>query len=544
MEGIEIMPTLSWSGFRFELPGSEYAKAKELGWHWDFNKKCCWTGLISLAKMYEKYADNSARERFNRESQQIAMSYALDSNLSIPVPDGLEYLPFQKAGIAFALRRRHTLIADEMGLGKSIQAIGVFNANSSIKKILLIPPASLRLNWKKEIMKWTVRKISGGIASGKDFPETDLVICNYDIVKKFRKEIDKRRFDLVICDEAHYLKNPDTQRTKAILGHESYGKVTKTPIDCGMWIYLTGTPILNRPIELWPIVHNADVEGLGASYWIFAKRFCKAWEAPWGWDFSGADHLEELQDRLRATIMIRRLKKDVLKDLPPKRRQVVAIPGGSAKAAIQAEKDFYEGNQKVIEEAKEKAEAAQKAGDEASYKEAVKELQGGYASIFQEMARLRHQTAMAKIPYAIEYMKDILEQEDKIVVFAHHREVVEKTYDAFRGIAVMMHGGTPMVERQAAVDKFQEDPKCRVIIGSIGTMGVGWTLTAASYCLFTELDWVPANITQAEDRLHRIGQLESVLIQHLVFDESLDADMAQKILEKQKVIDLALDVKQ
>jgi SWI/SNF-related matrix-associated actin-dependent regulator 1 of chromatin subfamily A len=425
-------------------------------------------------------------------------------------------------------------------LGKTIQALGLINADSSIKNVLIICPASLKLNWGKECSQWIVRKLSGGYAYGKDFPNTDIVIINYDIVKKFRPQIDKRVWDLVICDEAHYLKNPDTQRTRAVLGNDSK-KAVVFPIAAKKRVFLTGTPILSRPVELWPILKISDPEGLGASHWNYVKTYCKAWQAPWGWDFSGASNLEELQARLRASIMIRRLKRDVLKELPPKRRQIIAIPDGMAKLAVQKEIAFYKANNHAIEEARAKAEAAQFRGDDVSYKLAVEELKHGKAALFQELSRLRHETAVAKIPYIIEYLEDILEQEEKVVVFGYHRDVVDKVHEHFKKEAVKIHGGVPLDERQAAVDNFQTSPKCRLIVGSIGAMGTGWTLTAASYCLFTELDWVPANITQAEDRLHRIGQLESVLIHHLVFDESLDALMAQKIVEKQIIIDQALD---
>lgn len=536
---------LTWNGCRFNLICSiaEKELAKQAGFHFDYQSKVWWTGRIEVAQKFELFADFHARQRFSQEHEQIQFSKAVDSDINPPVPPGLSYLGFQKAGIAFALSRKNTLIADEMGLGKTIQAIGVINAEPGIKKILIVPPASLLLNWRKELIKWLVNDKSGGYAYEKYWPtDTNIVILNYEQVKKFRKQIDSTKWDLAIFDEAHYLKNPESQRCRACLGYDSHGKAVQMPIDAGMRIFLTGTPVLNRPIELWPILRVADPEGLGSSHWNFANKYCNAWEAPWGWDFSGANkkHLEELQNRLRSSIMIRRLKKDVLKDLPPKRRQIITIDSPKAKKVVQEELGFYEKNEKDLKDALEIASVAQAAGDEETYKRAVKAMRTVKQAMFEMMSKLRHDTAVAKVPFVIEYLENMLEQEEKIVLFAYHHDVIDSIYSKFKDIAVKMYDSTPITERQNAVDRFQEDDKTRLIIGSIGTMGVGWTLTRASYCLFCELDWVPANLSQAEDRLHRIGQLESVLIHHFCFDNSLDANMAQKLIAKQEIIDATI----
>ena len=183
-----------------------------------------------------------------------------------------------------------------------------------------------------------------------------------------------------------------------------------------------------------------------------------------------------------------------------------------------------------------------KGGPEDEYKHAVEALQAGARAAFTEMAKLRHDTALAKAPHVIAHIEDALEgSEGKVVLFAHHHDVVAALAEALGAQAVVLTGETPFPARQAAVDRFQSDPACRVFIGSITAAGVGLTLTAASHVVFAELDWVPANITQAEDRLHRIGQTQAVLVQHLVLDGSLDATMARRLVDKQEVIDRALD---
>jgi len=284
----------------------------------------------------------------------------------------------------------------------------------------------------------------------------------------------------------------------------------------------------------------ADPEGLGSNFWLFATKFCNATGKPFGRDYSGASNLDILQERLRASFMIRRLKKDVLTELPPKRRQIIAIPSTAAKSVVQQELNFYVTNQAMIEEAVAKAEIAQREGDKESYDAAAQDLKGLRQAAFEQMSRLRHDTAVAKVPYLIDYLKNTLEQEDKIVLFAHHQDVINPILDKFTSVAVKFDGTMSNGQKQQSVDRFQQDPKCKLFIGSVTAAGVGITLTAASYVLFAELDWRPAMVTQAEDRLHRIGQKESVLVQHVVFDGSLDANMAKKIVEKQKIIDKAI----
>ncbi|MHC4356630.1 MAG: C-terminal helicase domain-containing protein, partial [Planctomycetota bacterium] len=186
-------------------------------------------------------------------------------------------------------------------------------------------------------------------------------------------------------------------------------------------------------------------------------------------------------------------------------------------------------------------ELAKASDDEEAYKAAVAELQEAARVMFTEMSRLRHETAVAKIPHVVEHVENAIGGSGKVVVFAHHKDVVNGLMDEFGDRAVKLTGETPMAQRQEAVDRFQSDPTIQVFVGNIQAAGVGITLTAASHVVFAELDWVPGNITQAEDRCHRIGQTNSVLVQHLVFDESIDANMAHALTIKQDVLDRALD---
>lgn len=313
----------------------------------------------------------------------------------------------------------------------------------------------------------------------------------------------------------------------------------------GRVLLLTGTPMLNRPIEIQPLLAALAPEEFG-NFMSFAKRYAGAHQKNIGrrlvWDFSGASRLEELQERMRATVMVRRLKKDVLKELPPKRRQVVVLPTNGAAKAVEAERVAWERHEQELADVRDQMDLAHAAGDEVSYEAAARQLAAATSIAFQEISRARHNVAVAKVPAVIEHVEGMMEEGvEKLILFAHHHDVVDALKAAFGDAAVVLTGQTAMEDRQAAVDRFQTDPSCKVFIGSITAAGVGLTLTAASVVVFAELDWVPANVSQAEDRAHRIGQTEHVLVQHLVLDGSLDARMAQVIVDKQEIADRALD---
>ncbi len=522
----------------------ERAIPKGACFRWNPKEKIWWTDSKQNAATLYEYASPELREELEafgkKRAESKELSRASTSTLSIPVPEGLEYMPFQKAGIEYAVNRESVLIGDEMGLGKTIQAIGVINLDVSVQSVLVICPASLKINWQREMEKWLVRPMTIGIADSKTgMPETDVVIVNYDILKKLHDKLREKVWDVLIADECHYLKNGKAQRTKEVVGssNKKRGNVVK-PITAKRRMLLTGTPILNRPVELWPIVNYLDPQEW-SSFWSFTKRYCNAFQDRWGWDMTGASNLDELQEKLRATIMVRRLKKDVLKELPAKVRQIIDLPTNGSAAIIDAENQAwkrYENTIADLEKAKAKANSEE-------YAEAVEKLREAYQVAFGEMSKVRHETAVAKIPHVIKYLDNALETQSKIVFFAHHQDVIEAIKAEYGDDAVVVYGPTKMEDRQVAIDAFQNDLKIKLFIGSIKAAGVGLTLTAASHVIFAELDWTPGNITQAEDRCHRISQHDSVLVQHLVFAGSLDSHMARTLVSKQKVADAALDTK-
>lgn len=427
----------------------------------------------------------------------------------IPCPVNESYLPYQEEGIEFARPRPACLFGDEMGLGKTIQAIGWLNCHPEIETVLVVCPATLKINWRRELDKWLIS------------PCIEVTIINYDQLHKL--DYDKE-YDVAILDEAHYIKNKRARRSEFCRQIQAKNKFA-----------LTGTPILNRPIELWHILHWLVPELWPAeSYMRYAIRYCGAHRervnraGKMVWVMDGATHLDELKMHL-SYLMIRRLKQDVLKELPAKRRQLIELPmnGISDNAQLMM---------------KEALAIAHVMRIETLYADDVRALESKLQVAWQQMSELRHQVGLLKVPMAIDLIHDAVEASGKVVVFAHHRDVIAALNDALVDYRpAVIHGGTPQAARQDAVDRFQNDPNVKVFIGQIQAAGVGITLTASSHVIFVELDWTPGIVSQAEDRCHRIGQHQSVLVQHLVLEGSLDAHMAKTILRKQGVIEKALN---
>lgn len=480
--------------------------------------------------------------------ESVIASKAAAADVDLPHPTGFDYMPFQKAGIQYALKRNGVLIGDEMGLGKTIQAIGIINADAEITSALIICPKSLKLNWKRELERWLVRPLTVGIANGV-WPDTDIVVTNYESVKKHKETIQSKTWGALVLDEAHYIKSGKTQRSQYIKGRRENKEKKQDaiePIKATRHIRLTGTPIVNRPSELYNII--SDLTPVFGSFTTFSRRYCNGGNNGYGWQADGASNLDELQRRLRETVMVRRLKADVLTELPRKIRQVVEIEPDNAEQrnAVKSESAFESASDERLASLRAAVELS-KAESEQDYLEAVERLKDASRVEFTEMARLRHETALAKVPAIITHLEEVLEDdaEKKIILGAHHHDVIDKLMAAAQEHGwnpVTLTGDNTEAERLAAVDAFQKDPSVRVFIGGIQAAGVGITLTASSHVIFAELDWTPGNVTQFEDRAHRIGQTETVLVQHIVLNESLDARMARTIVEKQAIIDSALDV--
>jgi SWI/SNF-related matrix-associated actin-dependent regulator 1 of chromatin subfamily A len=398
--------------------------------------------------------------------------------------------------------------------GKTIQALGLINLKG-YKKILIVCPASLKSNWKRECETWLVGGQSVGIVNG-EFPETDVCIVNYDILKKWHNQIHAVTWDLLVCDEAHYLKNNKALRTQEVVGGKGIDK-----IKCNQAVFLTGTPILNRPEELWTTM---KFFGVFQNWQHFVIRYCAGRQDGWGWKTDGSSNLGELNDILREKCMVRRLKADVLTELPDKQRRTITIKSdGKVKKVIAGQ-----------------MEKAKKYGFELDTTTTTE-----MESMFESMAKDRKELGIAKLDFATNYINELLEGGlESIVVFAHHRAVLDgiQAFLDEKGIKSSRIDGRLKSElRDEEVQKFQ-NKETRVFLASIKAAGVGITLTRSSYVLFVEPSWTPADLKQAEDRTHRIGQTNAVQIDYLVFEGSLDEYILGLVLKKGMIEAEALDL--
>lgn len=421
--------------------------------------------------------------------------------------------PYQKIGVDFLTSHRHALLADDMGIGKTIQAL-VAIRNLRAKKILIICPANVKYQWVDEMKTWLGSKIGiQVINTRKDtlLSWAHVYIVNYDLIicKPLRDRLQKFEYAVGICDEAHFLKAIDSQRSHAILGKE--GILRK----CHYKWMLTGTPMRSRPIELYPILRTLAEEVIApyTSYTQYAYRYCGAYQDAFGLNTRGSSHVDELNKNLKK-FMLRREKQEVLPDLPERVLQMIDLP---ATPAVE----------KVIQKEEEMNEALRK-----KYKESEFDELGMMASI-------RRDVALAKIPQCVEFIKNALESKKKIVIFAHHRDVIfDLEYKLAKYDPVIVIGGYTARRKEQQKRKFIDNPIHRLYIANLQAAGTGTDglQKVCDHVIFVESSWVPGEISQAVDRLHRWGQENPVLAQFLVSKGTIESAMLGSAIKKNKII--------
>jgi len=424
-------------------------------------------------------------------------------------------MPFQKEGIQYGVSRNgRVLIADDMGLGKTVQALGLASYYRQAWPVLIICPSSVRFAWEEAITRWLPsvdKEDVTVITKGKDYVGAGkFIIVSYDLVSKKNEDLRRKNFQFIILDESHSIKDHKSVRTKAI---EPCLKEAK------YLVLLSGTPALSRPIELFSQLNALD-PGLFRYPSEYGNRYCDgkmikfgAREVP---DFSGSSNMHELSLILNERCMIRRLKAEVLQQLPTKQRCLVVLdPAG-----------VDTGSKIMKEKKKENEKDALKGMDRRVF------VLGWYQD-----------TATAKLKAVTDYIKDLVNTKDqKFLVFGHHQVIlkaVQETLEKLKVGYIFIDGSVSSADRKERVDKFQTHDKTRVAVLSITAANSGITLTAAQLVVFAELFWNPGILTQAEDRAHRIGQTDSVVVQYLVARETADDVMWPMIQKKLDVLNKA-----
>nr|XP_009939315.1 PREDICTED: SWI/SNF-related matrix-associated actin-dependent regulator of chromatin subfamily A-like protein 1 [Opisthocomus hoazin] len=466
--------------------------------------------LQSLASVEVEPLPNAVIQMFAAQIQRSTSQTDIpDADLSVVDSKVvMSLMPFQREGVNFAiLRNGRLLLADDMGLGKTIQAICIAAYYRKEWPLLVVTPSSVRFTWAEAFHRWLPSLSPGStnvIVTGKDNLTAGLInIVSFDLLSKMDKQL-KSTFQVVIIDESHFLRNIKTARCRAAM------PVLKA---ARRVILLSGTPAMSRPAELYTQI-AAVQPAFFPQFHSFGLRYCDARKMPWGWDYSGSSNLTELKILLEESIMIRRLKSDVLSQLPAKQRKMVVVaPEGIS--------------------AKTKAVLAAEA----------KKMTKGYGSKQQEKEALLlfySRTAEAKIHSVVEYILELLESgNDKFLVFAHHMIVLDAIVaelEKKRVEYIRIDGSTPSAERQSLCQKFQVSEKQVVAVLSLTAANMGLTLSAADLVVFAELFWNPGVLIQAEDRAHRIGQTSSVNVHYLVAKGTADDYLWPMIQEKIKVL--------
>lgn len=436
---------------------------------------------------------------------------------------GRKLYEHQKDGIEFLVSRKKCILADDMGLGKTLQSVmGTLAAES--KKVLIICPSSTKINWEREINMFGEYDTS--IISGRKWKPAKYTIINYDILKNFHtvkkrgeKPIEElthildEKFDTLIVDEAHYLKNH-----KSIRGSIVTDLVKKNAFE-NVWL-LTGTPVANRPKDLYNLLKIIG-HPLSDNWQFYVKRYCDAKNFKKKmkngkikniWVIDGNSNLNELSIRIKNKVL-RRMKEDVL-DMPEK----TIIPVFNELTS----KEWVEYDN---------------LWEEYLIKRKEQKKRGKPQRDLVELILLRQFIALKSIPNTIELAENALEEGKKIIIFTTFTDELLELQEHFGNQCVVHNGSMSDKDKQFSVDEFQNNPKTKVFIGNIMSAGVGITLTAADTVIFNSFDWVPGNNEQAEDRSYRIGQKNNVSVYYQLFEDTISTRMWYTLKHKKNVID-------
>lgn len=431
-----------------------------------------------------------------------------------------EMYPYQKVGAEFLVASGgRAIIADAPGLGKTIQALS-YAKHMGYQRTLVVAPASVKFSWAVEVKKWTNLK-AVVIDSKTDLAQiphdVEVWIINYDILKKHHDQLAKIRFDCMIGDECQLIKSTSAMRTKAFRSISRHIPSV---------VLLSGTPLLSRPSELFSLLNIIDPK-TWSNWYEYARKYCAAHQTRWGMDTSGASNVEELHARIKR-YFIRRDKSEVLKELPPK--NFIDVPVELDKATA---KEYELAASNLARYLKDR-----------QGKQPAEVARAMAAEKLQQLNILRQLNALGKVDVAIELVESILEAGEKVLVFSSFIEPLDRLKAHFGDKAVTITGQTPVDERQAVVEKFQGDKETKIFLGGIKSAGVGITLTAASNVVFLDYSWNPADHQQAQDRVHRPGQVaNSVNIYQLFAMNTIDDDLKEILETKQGIFDQVIEGK-
>lgn len=459
-------------------------------------------------------------------------------NFKLVFPEGKSLYRFQEEDIKriFKLNGR-VLLGLEMGLGKTVETIVFLNsAGEEVFPGLIVCPAIVKWQWRQELKNWLVEKKKVQVLQGiKDTvrKDVDVWVVNYDVLQYYVENFVNRGIRTVVLDECHYVKNRKAKRTQALL------KIAKNRSIKNI-LALSGTPLLNRPDELWVVLHILKPE-VFKSYWEFVGRYCQVADTKWGMQIKGGKNLKELSELLHSVVMIRREKKEVLSDLPDKIRTIVPIAEISD-SLREMDEDIWKVVRELEDIEKEGKELFEKGGSKDVLKRLKRRMQEVWFEHIGEIERYRKMVAEEKFDKVCDFIDSLLEGGSKVVVFVYHRSIWERMMNRYGEDAVGILGNMKEGEKELMVKLFNEKENKRVFVGSIRAAGEGINLQVADKVVFLEYDWTPARLLQCEDRLHRIGQKGAVNSYWFVLENSVDEWILRKILQKMDMIEKIMGV--
>lgn len=525
LEIVEIHKTL---GFHFDKIGKFwYKKFKRESFVELITNDSCKKLHITYPQDAKQYIENVIQEK----ARALNMSYANNIELDIPEINNILY-PFQRVGIKYmdVIGKKSVLIADEMGLGKTLQALGIIQYKKAVPCIILCP-AMVKLNWEKEINKWFTNKKIQILYGNKSIinKDSEYIILNYDIIKNYYKQIVDLNPKSIICDEFHFLKNYKSMRTSIVLDYFH---------NIEYKILLSGTPIINRPTELLPLLEFTNLLKTLGGKTYFKNRYCGIFFNGYEMVYGKPRNSEELQKKLRENLMIRRLKSDVMTDLPEKIRQELIIEMTDYKEYEAAEKNLIKWYKDKLQKEKLLTEIEKK----------ILQEQGEYVSLEMEgLAKIEY-LKQACIQYKLKdvyiWIDDFLLQKNKLVVFAHHRNIIQELHGKYKTNSLMLIGGMQN-EIQDIIHEYQTNDNINILFVSLmaGGFGIDGLQDVCSDVLFIEYPWTEATLDQAESRVHRNGQKNVVNITYLLGKNTIDSYVWDIIKEKEKMSNKTMNIK-
>jgi len=462
----------------------------------------------TLAVKFNAATGHALTARLKEQEAAIAWSKKVESNLFIPAPDGMEYLPHQRAGIEYILAHKNVLIADPLGVGKTVQAIGAINALGGMENILIICPASIKLQWRGELAKWLTLWYDVHVVQSRSDAKFlkgkgEVWIINYALLPYYADQLKRHVWDVLIVDECHSLSSLTGSRTALLM-----------ELDAKRKIYMSATPS-EKPIQLRPLIYSFVGDELG-NFWDFAYRYCAPYRKNnYGadWTFDGAMNLEELNRRMRSRFFLRRSYESISMFLPDITRTLIPLSTKSQKEKSLLRKERVE------------------------FETEIGELDE--ARITPLMATILRELGEASVPQVASLIEEFQAKGvKKLVVFYWHRDVGKELHNRFKSESVLYSGGLSKKNRVSVKSKFIRDDTCKIFFGQLAATseGMDGLQLVSSTVLFAEVCWSARKMQQAEGRLRRKGQEKKVNACYAVYDGSLSATVMKRALKKQHIM--------